>query len=281
MEVIIHTLHSIILKRLFVYIAFVSLVVFAACEPEETTFKGPYYVRFTDSTFSFKESYNKPILLAVHNVGPQLSEPVTVTYAISGSAREGIDYRIEGTRGSVTIPANQSSGNIILRLINNANNILESQNIVFTLLGVEPASLQVGQAKAGILGRRATFTIVDDCILSGSYTGVSTGSNVPISGVPVISDDCNTYTLTNWNVGFSTFPSVKADLSFTDNGDNTLTITKQVEDKLAASTDSIFGIGTVNPLNGNLTFDIQFQFRLDDGRDTVVALPTLTYLPER
>ncbi|MDB5242662.1 MAG: hypothetical protein JWP57_3287, partial [Spirosoma sp.] len=94
------------------------------CEKQDLnrTFEGPYFVRFTDSTLTYKESRSLPVVIRVHNAGPVLNQPITVNYTVTGSAREGKDYTILGTKGTVVIPANKSFGEIDVKLINNANN---------------------------------------------------------------------------------------------------------------------------------------------------------------
>jgi hypothetical protein len=125
-----------ILNALFIFLAGAVCMLAYSCEKKEIVFEGPYYVRFSDSTAFASESVNEPIKIAVHNVGPQLDTRIKVKYVVSGTAREGIDYRIEGTKGEVIIPSGESFGYITLQLLNNSNNILESQNVVFTIIEV-------------------------------------------------------------------------------------------------------------------------------------------------
>lgn len=229
-----------------------------SCENEKIVFSGPYHVRFTESADFVKESYTQPIQIEVHSVGPALNEDLTINYKISGDAREGIDYVILGTRGKVEIESGEYFGHIEIQMMNNANNILRNQDIIFTLESTSNNELEVGQGESGI-GKSFTFTIFDDCILGGTYTGTSTSNQV--DGIPITSSDCENYTLANWNIsipdsvyGFSD----PLDLVFIDNGDNTLTIPKQVEDSFEPGRDTIQGTGSVNPT----TRQIQMKVRL-------------------
>jgi hypothetical protein len=201
---------------------------------------------------------------------------------VTGTARRGIDYRIEGEEGTVVIPANQSFGYILLRLINNANNILESQDITFTITSVTPADLQIGFSRDGIIGRATTFTILDDCILSGTYTGILEGIQgvAPVSNIDINSTDCREYLATNWNIGLIDLPSIPMDFRFIDNGDNTLTIPRQVEEVLSAPNDTIQGTGSVNPLNGRLTFNLEVIIKDKAGKDSSRIVVPVTYIPE-
>ena len=51
------------------------------------------------------------------------------------------DYEILGTRGSVTIASDEYFGYIDIKLINNANNILRSQDLILTLISSSWASV--------------------------------------------------------------------------------------------------------------------------------------------
>ncbi|WP_225309381.1 DUF4843 domain-containing protein [Larkinella humicola] len=268
-----------------------------ACEEQDIdrTFEGPYFVRFTDSSLTYKESYSKTIGIKVHNAGPQLDEAIKINYVISGTAREGKDYAIEGTKGTVTIPAKQSFGTINLKLINNANNILESQTVVLTLTDVQPSSLRVGFGKEGLLGKSITFTIEDDCLFSGTYSGVrQNGAYVNIlqlptttatlSNIAISSLDCKTYTIGNWNIGmadFFGFNAIKPTFTFVDNGDNSLTIPVQSNADLGG--DTLSGTGSWNPQNRQISLNLRWRatFTTPSGKDSVgtITFP-LTYTPQ-
>ncbi|GAB2524302.1 hypothetical protein GCM10027085_13230 [Spirosoma aerophilum] len=254
----------------------------SACEPQDLdrTFAGPYFVRFSDTTLTYKESYSKPISLSVHNAGPILDQPITITYNISGTAREGKDYTIAGTKGTVIIPAKASSGSIQLQLINNANNILESQSLIFTLTSVQPSTLQVGFGKEGALGKQLKFTIQDDCLFGGSYSGTGrVGTQTySVSDVEITSTDCKQYVLKNWNIGLLDFNATKPTLTFIDNGDNSITIPAQSNPELS-STDQISGRGAWNPRDRKISLTLQFRLRMSNGRDTTLSYAQ-TYTPQ-
>jgi len=246
------------------------------------TFDGPFHVRFADTTLTARESLSRPIQIRVHHAGPQLAEPISVSYAIGGTAREGRDYVIEGTRGVVVIPARQSVGTINLRLINNANNILESQEIVLTLTSVRPSTLQLGFGTRNPIGRRLRFTIQDDCLLSGQYTGTRRAGTQTFTApdVDITSLDCRTYTLSNWNLGLFNFDATRASFQFVDVGDNSLLIPPQRNNQLAAPRDTISGMGAWNPRDRRLTFNLRVRgVSQTTRRDTTITY-TLTYIPQ-
>ena len=235
-----------------------AAVFLSSCEPEPMIFKGPYHVRFTEETASERESFSEEIELSVHLVGPQRNESIRINYAVEGDAREGVDYEIISERGVVIIPPNSSFGYINIRLINNANNILESQEIIFTLNGVNPVELEIGQGPSEI-GRTMTFTIFDDCILGGYYTGFGPQGSAPVSDIRITSTDCQEYILSNWDINLPIFnSSAKRDLIFIDNYDNTLNIPEQEEETLAEDQATIRGSGVVNPITNEIVLTIEF-----------------------
>lgn len=248
----------------------------------DRTFEGPYFVRFTDTTLSYKESYSQPINIQVHNVGPLLDQPITINYTVTGTARAGKDYVIQGTEGSVVIPAKKSTGNIVLKLINNANNILESQSLTFTLTSVQPSTLQVGFGKDNIVGKQLKFIIQDDCLFGGAYKGEQKygAQTASVSNVQITSSDCKTYTLNNWNIGipFFSFDAIHPTLTFIDNGDNSLTVPSQSNPELGA-TDTISGTGAWNPKDRRITLNLKFKLAISATKDTTLTY-TQTYTPQ-
>ena len=226
-----------------------------ACETERIIFEGPYFVRFTDVAQTEKESQSSVIKIEVHNGGPAPVGDVVINYTVSGSAREGVDYNILGTRGRVRIKSGQYTGNIELQLINNSNNILRTQDVILTLQTIDNSTLRVGQGVSQI-GKTFTLTIQDDCILGGNYYGLRSKNDVPTEDITITSINCESYTLSNWDVNVFQFPQIR-DLTFIDNGDNTLTVPPQQDDTLPEDFDTIDGTGVVNPVTRVITFTIR------------------------
>jgi hypothetical protein len=252
---------SLYLKILIYLPPLLVALFFLSCKDDDLTFKGPYHVRFTDTLLTVKESINKPVKISVHNAGPQLDENIKIKYTISGTARKGVDYTITGKEGEITIEDGESFGYINLNIINNANNILETQEIVFTITEVTPSSLQIGRSKDGIIGKSLTVIIEDQCILSGTYLSYPVDS---LQGLPIIKDidisssDCNEYTLSNWDIYITSYFPYSKDLTFIDNGDNTLTIPEQEESALPSERATMKGDGFVDPTTRKITLNIQF-----------------------
>src|SRR6187399_3061234 len=98
------------------HILVLLLAFFCGCETERILFKGPYHVRFSTESDFRKESSTELVKIEVHNVGPASEEDVIISYDISGTAREGVDYTIENERGKITIPAGEYFGYIELNL---------------------------------------------------------------------------------------------------------------------------------------------------------------------
>ena len=261
-----------------------AMVALASCEEQKILFQGPDFVRFTDTTLTYKESLGAPVTVTVHVVGKPLTQALTVNYTLGGTAREGRDYTIEGTKGVLTIPAGKLFGTIQVNLINNANNILESQDIVFTLTGVNPnTDLQLGFGKNNRIGKTLTLTIQDDCLLSGFYTGSrrTNAGTAQAKDIEISSLNCKTYTVANWNIGgLFNFNATKAQVSFIDNGDNTLTIPPQVSADLGAPYDTLRGSGLWNPQTKAITLNIKVKVPYTETRDTVITIP-ITYTPRK
>ena len=258
------------MQKVFALSSLLLLFVAIGCETERIIFKGPYFVRFTETSLTLKESFSKPVYIEVHHADPALEDDITLSYQVSGNARAGIDYTIEGEPGKVTIEKGEYFGTIQINLINNANNILRSQDLILTLESAGSAALQVGQGESEI-GKSFTLTIVDDCILGGTYIAQRGVLTVP--DITMTSSDCENYILSNWNI-FIFDSSTEMDLRFIDNGDNTLTIPEQEEEAISPELATIAGSGVVDPLTRKIILTITL---LDFDNQPQV---TITYLPD-
>jgi len=260
------------MKRLntFQYISWALLLLLAACENDPRILPSDYYaVRFTNAGITLKESYTQTVRIEVHNAGPALDEDLVISYKVTGSAREGIDYTIVGDERTVTIPAGEYFGYIEVNLINNSNNILRTQDVVFALKRVDSDDRTVGQGQGGI-GSTFTLNIQDDCILGGPYTGASGSFSVPTEGISITSADCKTYTVSNWNLGYFS-PPYQYTLTFTDNDDNTITIEEQDSDA-----GKITGSGVVDPVTRKIKIVLTLLDIVDNNNVPVTINFTLT-----
>jgi len=248
----------------------VAAGLFTACETEPRLFKGPEHVRFTETSLNVKESRAGAIQIEVHLAGPAATNDVVVNYAITGTARSGVDYTIPNNARSITIRKGEYKGYVTVNLINNANNIIRSQNVIFTIQSVSESGIEVGQGPSAI-GKSFTLTIEDDCILSGSYSGRINTFDVPTRNISVTSNDCENYVLSNWNLNIFN-PPFDMDLTFVDNGDNTITIPEQDEEFLGEDEGTIRGIGVVDPVTRRLTITLTFV-DFDEQQLTLVFTP--------
>lgn len=254
------------------YILYISLFwTMLACETDPILFEGPYHVRFTDASKTVKESVREIISVEVHIVGPAPEEDVQVQYEISGDAQENVDYVILGERERVVIEEGEYFASIDIQLINNANNILRTQDLVLRIVGVNAPELGLGQGVSGI-GRSYTLTIEDDCILGGRYRGQRDEASVPIEDISVTSSDCEEYLLSNWDINIFQFPQQRS-LLFIDNGDNTLTIPQQEDATLPADLATIRGTGFVNPETGSIQFTIELVDFEEPAEFTFTLIP--------
>lgn len=230
-----------------------------------------YAVRFTNTGITLKESYAETVRIEVHNAGPAVNEDLVIRYRVSGSAREGTDYTIVGEERTVTIPAGEYFGYIEVELINNANNILRSQDIVFNLRTVDSDDVKVGQGSAGI-GSTFTLSIQDDCILGGTYSGMRGTFSIPTEGITITSTDCLHYTLSNWNLSIDGPPFYEYPLTFVDNNDNTLTV-----DSFELDPYEVDGEGVIDPV----TRKIKIELTITDPGTGENETYNLTYTPNQ
>jgi hypothetical protein len=241
-------------KRILQAAASLALLLTIGCETDKIVFDGPYYVRFTESSAFARESVTDIIEIQVHHAAPSTDRDLTISYSVEGSAREGVDYNFVTEKGFVVIPQGEYFGYIKIQLINNANNVLRSQDIKLTLRGVNDNTVQVGQGPSSI-GTDFTFTIFDDCLLSGRYKGSVNGSVIE-TGLTVFSEDCETYTLSNWDIGF--FDDLfDYELTFKDVGDNTIIIPEQESSDLPQDQATITGFGTVDLITRRIDLTVQ------------------------
>lgn len=258
------------MRKVLTILAFLFMLL-GGCETEKIIFSGPYFVRFTETSLSLKESFSKPVIIEVHQAGKALDQDLIIFYKVSGNARNGVDYTISGEVGKVTIKKGEYVGTISLSLINNSNNIIRSQDLILTLESSSSGERKIGQGESSI-GNVFTLTIIDDCILGGNYIGEQ--NSVSAAGITITSSDCETYLLSNWNINIDFFTSsIPMDLIFIDNGDNTLTIPVQEEENIVPQFATIKGAGVVDPLTRKIIITIT----LVDINDEQL---TITYLPD-
>ncbi len=250
-------LFSTILKALLI----LSAAAIISCENDPLLFKGPDFIRFTDEAITKKESFVQTTKIEVSLTQAVSGQDLSIAYTTGGSAREGVDYKFISDKGKVVIKKGTYFGYIEIQLINNSNNILRSQNIIFSLQTVNDSDIQVGQGKSAI-GKTFTYTIEDDCILSGSYSGTKSAFEIPVKNILITSSDCETYTLSNWNINLFS-PPFDYSLTFVDNGDNTLTIPEQ---------DDLKGSGVVDPVTKKINMTLIFIGYNDDGSDATASI---------
>lgn len=255
-----------------------AAVAAASCDEQQIVYSGPDYVRFTDTALVVKESIGKIIPVKVHLVGKVSDSPITVNYFVSGTAVEGRDYSIEGQRGVVTIPAGSHFGEISLTIINNANNLLRSSELLFTLSSASKGEvgLQTGAGRNLTLGNSLRLTIEDDCLFGGFYNATRAGYDREVKDIAITSTNCSEYQLANWNIGVLSFNADKLTLRFNDNGDNSITIPSQFNGFLG---DTLVGNGAWDPRTRNIVLNVSVKTTTQAGNDTLIAIPQLTYVP--
>lgn len=148
---------------------FVLALLLAACDQSELTFEGPNQVRFTETDGLEVENFhaggaanlNEPINVSVHLLSGLQSNDVIITYSLSGTAEEGVDYTIlSDDNRQLIVPAGESFASIDFKLIN--NNIQDGdRQIVFQIESVDN-NFSISSGPNSVIGRRYIFTITDD-----------------------------------------------------------------------------------------------------------------------
>ncbi len=146
------------------------VVLFISCEKtEDIVFEGPYHARFTETESQILENYkdpinlnlNDPISIELHIAAPSQNNTTIITYDVSGTAIENVDYIIDGGDNKrVLIPVGKHIGEIKYLPINNRE-LTGDKIIKFTITSVSN-DLEAGFGETGINGRFHTVTIIDD-----------------------------------------------------------------------------------------------------------------------
>jgi hypothetical protein len=147
----------------------VLFLLLAACDKQELTFQGPSQVRFTESDGQEVENFhdggaenlNEPISVSVHLLSRLPTNDVNITYSVSGTAEEGVDFTIINDQDrQLTVPAGESFTSIDFNLINNAQQDGDRQ-IIFQIESVDN-NYSISAGPNAVIGRRYIFTITDD-----------------------------------------------------------------------------------------------------------------------
>lgn len=154
----------------FGILAMFIVALFISCEKtEDIVFEGPYHARFTETESEILENYKDPfnlnlneqVSIEMHIAAPSPNNTTIITYEVSGSAIENVDYVIEGgDKKRVLIPVGKHIGEIKYLPINNRE-LTGDKTIKFTITSVNN-ELEAGFGETGINGRFHTVTLIDD-----------------------------------------------------------------------------------------------------------------------
>jgi hypothetical protein len=95
-----------------------------------------------------------PLTFTVQRTTESLSTPIVVNFAVSGTATFGTDYTVSGhttftaTTASLTIPANATSGSIVVTPV--ADAIVEADESVILTILPSPINAQLGPSTVAI-----------------------------------------------------------------------------------------------------------------------------------
>jgi hypothetical protein len=156
-------------------LALFAVASFFACEPEKKLLEEEnFHVRFSNEKVALKEENVGKYTYSVDLVAPHQSSGIDVTYKVSGTAEEGVDYKLLSPT-SVTIAANSSSAPVEIEVLDDLNSD-GTKNIVFEIESVSGGF----SAGLGLIGKTFEVELVDnDCPLddwSGDYALSIVGS---------------------------------------------------------------------------------------------------------
>ncbi|MEM6630620.1 MAG: Calx-beta domain-containing protein [Bacteroidota bacterium] len=164
------------------YIFLLSLMGFAAlfeaCNDYDSTFDFTPKVQFSvGDTVLIEETLSLPI--DVQLVGPQMDQPITVTWEVSGSAEANRDYNLStDNSNTVTIAPNSSTASFTVDILNDAAFVDDTVVLVLTIVG---ATGGIGIGNDGEDRKQLTVTIIeDDCAIDwlvGTFDVTTTNTN--------------------------------------------------------------------------------------------------------
>lgn len=201
-------------KSIYIILAAMTIL---SCKKRDLTYTGPAVVEFNNPVTGVNtklagasiggisvvgDNANIPIRgdrdsIVVQLVGPQRNQPVDITYTVvPGTAVEGTDYEILGTRGTVTIPANASAAAIRLRLFNtstvatnvktvsfrisntNVNEVGVSENYRTYALSIYPMKAYVDRVISAQGGTQGSYFSTSTGLTYTSTTGAGVAADI-------------------------------------------------------------------------------------------------------
>jgi len=149
-----------------IYIILVAITTLSCRKERDLTYQGPDVVEFSNPLTGVNtklagqsiggisvvgDNANIPIRgdrdsIIIQLVGPQRSQAIDIDYTVvPGTAVEGTDYEIIGTRGKVTIPANSSAAAIRVRLLNTSTTPANVRTVSFRISNTSVGDVGVSE----------------------------------------------------------------------------------------------------------------------------------------
>ena len=149
-----------------IYIILLAITTLSCRKERDLTYQGPDVVEFSNpitgvnsklagqsigGTSVVGDNANIPIRgdrdsIIIQLVGPQRAQAIDIDYTVvPGTAVEGTDYEILGTRGKVTIPANASATAIQVRLLNTSTTSTNVRTVSFRISNTSVGDVGVSE----------------------------------------------------------------------------------------------------------------------------------------
>ena len=181
------------MKKISIISSLLALLVLAGCGKEETPDLGvdSQWIQFGEANYSVTENSTQPIVVQVLYAADTNPNGVTVNYTVNSSNPDA--YTISPSTGSVTIPAGEFIGEIVINPINNSDT---DGNKEITI-SLDNTDIPVGLAGEGMMLNNTKVLITDDdCELDirsfeGSYFANEFGYCDGCYKVSIVYDEVN------------------------------------------------------------------------------------------
>jgi len=189
----------------FLLIIGIIATLLISCNDFDNTFDFAPKVQFSVADTSLLEGATI-LPITIQLVGPQLGNPIVVSYETSGTAQEGVNYRLE-TEKTLTIAPNTSTATFNIEFLDNA--IFEGDTLTL-ILTITAATEGISTGQEGEEKRQYIINIIEDeCPidwLSGTFEVTTTNVNPANCGtqtntVTITQLDDNTYEITDLTGG--------------------------------------------------------------------------------
>lgn len=181
------------MKKISIISSLLMLLVLAGCGKEDTPDLGveSQWIQFGEANYSVTENSTEPIVVQVLYSADTNPNGVTVNYTVNSNNPDA--YTINPNTGSVTIPAGEFTGEIVINPVDNS----ETDGNKEIVISIDNTDIPVGLAGEGLLLNSTKILITDDdCVLDiksfeGTYFANEFGYCDGCYQVSIVYDEAN------------------------------------------------------------------------------------------